>query len=289
LNRGIYSTSFGFTDNELATVQSYLGSDAIADITKDLWLDAYVEHLAGLMRQLEQDCLVGTGTSGGQNNIVGFLSGLGTSGTYGGATFNSSTNVGLQASVQASVGNVTRANVRQMFANIKQASGWNPDYMECSPLTAIYLNGIGDDQIRYFNVADREIFNTSAQVPMQGLDSVTSLLGVPLVENSAWGLNSSSSPAASADGYVIFGARDKTQFDILPYDPAQDAFLSAIHEGISKADNQAAEPVGLPVRSWAQAKTAASKVVTLDIELQFEILAPNRFGLMTGVTGFTKS
>lgn len=289
LNRGIYSTSFGFTDSELATVESYLGSDAVADIVRDLWGEAYVEHLAGLMRQLELDCLVGSGTAGGQQNIVGFLSILGTSGSYGGATFNGSTNPGLVATVQSAVGNVTRADIRQMFANIKQASGWNPDYIECSPLTATYLNGIGDDQIRYFTAGDREIFQTDAQVPMKAMDTVTSILGVPLVENTAWGVNSSSSPGANADGYVIFGARDKTLFDVLAYTPAQDAFLSEIKEGISKADNQPAQPVGLPVRTWAQAKTAASKIVTMDIELQFAVLAPNRFGVMSGVTGFSKS
>lgn len=287
LNRGIYSTSFGFTDDELATVESYLGSDAIADIVRDLWGEAYTEHLAGLMRQLELDALVGTGTASGVPNLVGFLNILAASGTYGGATFGGSTNPGLIATVQSSVGSVTRADIRQMFANIKQKSGWNPDYIECSPLTATYLNGIGDNQIRYFNVADRELFNTSAQVPMKGLDSVTSVLGVPLVENTAWGVNASNSPGANADGYVIFGARDKTLFDILTYTKAQDAFLSEIREGISKADNQDAMPVGLPVRCWAQGKTAASKIVNMDIAVGFALLAPNRFGLMSGVTGFT--
>jgi hypothetical protein len=286
LNRGIYSTTFGFTDSERATVESYLGTDAAADIIKDLFRDAYLEHLAALMRQIELDALVGTGTANGQNNIVGFLSALATSGTYAGQTFGGATNPGLISNIQASVGNVTRADIRNMFAQIKQATGYNPDYIMASPLTATYLNGIGDNQIRYFSDGDRDIFRTSAQVPMSG-NSVTSILGIPVFENTAWGASTASSVAANADGYVLFGQRNKSLFDVLTYIPAQDALLSQIREGQSAADNQAPEGVGLPVRCWAQAKTAASIVINMDIELQMAVLAPNAFGLMTGVTGFT--
>lgn len=299
LNRGIYSSSFGFTDDELAQVQSYVGTDDIADVVRDLWAEAYTERLAGITRQLEIDSLIGTGSTPGWNNgaaganvpnIQGFVNILASSGSYAGQTFSPTVNPGLSSTVMnigtLSSGNVSRAQIRQMFAYIKQATGFNPDYMECSPLTATFVNGIGDNQIRYFNVSDREIFNTSAQ-NVQADDSVTSVLGIPLVENTAWGLSSASSPAASADGYILFGARDKTFYDILPYDDAQDALLSQILELTSKADNGVAMKVGIPVRTWAQAKTAASKILNMDVSVQMEVLAPNRFGLMTGVTGFT--
>lgn len=287
LNRGIYSASFGFTDDERATVESYLGTDAAADIIKDLFQDAYLEHLAALMRKIEIDMLVGTGTASGQNNIVGFLSALGTSGTYGGQSFGGATNPGLISNLQTGVGNVTRAEIRTMFAQIKQATGHNPDYIMASPLTATYLNGIGDQQIRYFNTGKRELMQTSAQDPMT-LESVTSILGVPVFENTAWGSSTGSSLAANADGYVLFGHRNKSLLDILTYNKAQDAFLADIRSGLS-ADGQGSMPVGLPVRCWAQAKTAASIVVNMDISVGMAVLAPNNFGLMTGVTGFTSS
>ena len=57
--------------------------------------------------------------------------------------------------------------------------------------------------------------------------------------------------------------------------------LSSNGDGFSDA--------GLPVRCWAQAKTAASIVVNMDISVQMAVLAPNAFGLMTGVTGFSTS
>ena len=301
LNRGIYSTSFGFTDDELATVESYLGTDAVADVVRDLWGSAYTEHLAGIMRQIEIDSLIGTGTTTGSSNgspvsnvsnIVGFLNVLKTSGTYGGVTFGPGTNPGFQATVMdigtLSSGNVSRAQIRTMFAGVK-LSGFNPDYIMSSPLTATFLNGIGDNQIRYFNVADRELFNTTAQPLVNPAlnNNVTQILGVPLIENSAWGTNSTTNPGANADGYVLFGAREKSLYDVLTYDKAQDAFLSEIREGLSKADNAPASPVGLPVRCWAQSKTAASKVVNMDISVGMGVLAPNRFGIMSNVTGFT--
>ena len=290
LNRGIYSTQFGFTDDELAEVESYLGTDAIADVVRDLWGSAYVEHLAGLSRQFEIDSLIGAGTTTGSSggspvagvaNITGYAGFLATSGTYGGASFGGSTNPGLISSVTLGVGNVTRALIRQKFAAIKQATGFNPDYIEASPLTATYLNGIGDDQIRFpMDQSNRELMNMPAQSSMTGFNSVTSILGVPVIENTAWGVNSVSSPAASADGYVLFGAKDKTLYDILTYDRAQDALLNEIREATSKADNQPAMPVGVPVRCWAYAKTAASKIVVMDVSLGMVCLAPNRFGLM---------
>ena len=72
------------------------------------------------------------------------------------------------------------------------------------------------------------------------------------------------------------------------YTKAQDAFLAEMREGLG-ADNDGETPTGLPVRCWAQGKTAASIVVNMDIELGHAILAPNAFGLMEGVTGFTAS
>jgi hypothetical protein len=299
LNRGIYSTTFGFTDDELAIVESYLGNDAISDVVRDLWGSAYTETLSAITRQMELDTLIGTGSTTGSNNgspvsnvpnIAGYLSFLGASGTYGGQSFGGSSNPGMQSVVvnvtSVNSGNVTRALIRQQFAKMKQATGFNPEYIECSTMTSTYLNGIGDNQIRYYNTGDRELFNTVAQNPMSD-DSVTSILGVPVVENTAWGVSSVSSPGANADGYVLFGAKDKTQYDILTYEPAQDAFLSAIYEAQSKADNAPAQKIGIPVRTWAFGKTSASKIVTMDVSLQMCVLAPNRYGLFTGITGFT--
>ena len=187
LNRGIYSASFGFTDSERATVESYLGSDAASDMVKDLFQDAYLEHLAALMRAIELDLLTGTGTANGCNNIVGFAAALGTSGTYAGQTYSSSVNPGMVSNVTTSVGNITRALVRQKFAAIRQATGSYPDYVECSPLTATYLNGISDSQIRFPNdVLEREIMNQGVKNSRLGTSS-SSILGRPILENTAWG------------------------------------------------------------------------------------------------------
>src|SRR5271166_4912409 len=62
LNRGIYSNTWGFTDMELATVASYNGTDAAADIIKNRLMDAYLEGLAAISRKIELDLLVGTGS-----------------------------------------------------------------------------------------------------------------------------------------------------------------------------------------------------------------------------------
>jgi len=289
LNRGIVSASFGFTDDELATVQSYLGTDAISEAVRDLFGEAYTEHLSALMRQLEVDSLTGTGTATAQgggtvNSIVGFITAL-TSSSYGGEAIAS--NPGLAATVNpcGNGGLITREQLRIQFAEMKQKTGHNPQFIMASPLTCTYLNVIGDSQIRYpARESNLELMQQNRPgVPMH--DSITSVFGVPVFENTAWGMsNGVQSNAANADGYVLFGNWDKFKYDILTYTVAQDAMLSAIKEGLS-IDPEEVEPVGVPVRCWAQAKTAASIVVNMDLAIGLQITEPNSFGLITGVVG----
>src|ERR1019366_3688008 len=145
LNRGIYSNTFGFTDQELATVASYAGTDAAADMIKERLKDAYLEGLSAISRKIELDCLTGTGTqndpsSNPQNCIVGLLGALKTAGSYGGQALVS--NAGLVSNVQTGVGNITRADIDLIFAQIQQATGSSPTFIMASPKTCTYLKGI---------------------------------------------------------------------------------------------------------------------------------------------------
>lgn len=295
LSRGIYSNTFGFTDRELATVSSYLGTDAAADLIKMRLQKAYLESLSALARKIELDLLVGTGTandpsSNPQNSIVGFLGALKSSGTYAGQTFGGSTNPGLISNLQTSVGSVTRADMDLMFASIAQATGSAPTFIMASPKTCTYLKGIADSQIRYEvigdSVAKREL---SLRQPLETMGpSIMSYNGVPIYQNSAWGASTNSSLAANADGYVLFGQERHLLLDVLPYGKAPDALLSEMRGALS-SNGDGFTNAGLPIRCWAQAKTGASLVVTMDVELQMAVLKPNAFGLMTGVTGFSSS
>jgi hypothetical protein len=292
LQRGILSTTWGFTDSELAQLRSYVTTDAAADIIKMRLQDAYLEALSTHVRTIELQLLTGTGSGldpqgNSQNAIVGFLSALATSGTYAGQTFNNTTNPGLVSNIiTPSGGNVTRAYVRQMFAKIEQATGSNPTFIMASPLTVTYLQGIADNQIRYFGAgASQEILSTTN--PNQTMTpSACTIFGVPVYANSAWGASTASSLAANADGYIIFGQERYIKLDCLNYGPAPDALMSEVRSGLS-SNGQGFDQVGVPVRCWAQAKTAASLVINMDSELAFTITKPNAFGVMNGVTGFT--
>jgi len=296
LSRGIYSNTWGFTDQELATVASYAGTDAAADMIKDRLRDAYLEGLSAISRKIELDLLVGTGTANdpsgnAQNTIVGFLSALATSGTYAGQTFGGSTNPGLISNLQTAVGAVTRNKMDLMFASIAQATGSAPTFIMASPKTCTYLKGIADDQIRYMAVGQsvpaREIGGLSSPLQTMG-PSIMSYDGVPIYQNSAWGASTNSSLAANADGYILFGQERHLLLDVLPYGPAPDALLSGMRSSLSSNGNGFSNS-GLPVRCWAQAKTSASLVVTMDLQVQMAVLKPNAFGLMSGVTSFTAS
>ena len=118
--------------------------------------------------------------------------------------------------------------------------------------------------------------------------SMMSYNGVPIYANSAWGATTASSVAANADGYIVFGQSKHMKIDYLPYGQAPDAMLSQMRSSLS-SNGESFSDAGLAVRCWAQAKTAASVVINMDLEAAFAITKPNAFGLMAGITGFKYS
>lgn len=288
LTRGIYRSSFGFTHTELATVASYMTSpEIVADFIKERLRDAYLEGLAKLANKIEQDMLVGTGTAtspllASVSNVVGLLNALKTSGTYASQTVGGS-NTGLVANVQTGVGNITRSILDLAFSEIEQNTGTVPDFIMCSPSTARFIKGISDDQVRYeqpFMGRDQRELSLG-QAPMSMGPSVMSYNGVPVFQNSAW-------YQAGGDGYVILGRLQDLELNHLPYGAWGDAVTDREQQAVS-SNGQLMSPVGPQCKVYALAKTGSSVKFAIECEVQLKVKAPNRFALITGVTGFTKS
>jgi hypothetical protein len=286
LNRGIYRSSFGFTHTELATVASYMTTPEIAaDLIRDRLKDAYLEALAKLANKIEQDMLTGTGTatsplSASVNNIVGLLNALKASGTYAGQTLGGA-NTGLVANVQSGVGNVTRAVLDLAFAQIEQNTGTTPDFIMCSPSTARYIKGIGDTQVRFPQEVMQRELNQISSAPTSMGNSVVSYNGVPVFQNSAW-------YQAGGDGYVVIGRFQDLGINHLRYSSWGDA-VSDREETTISSNGQEMRRVGPSCKVYSLAKTGSSVKFAVETELQMKVKAPNRFALLTGVTGFATS
>lgn len=287
LNRGIYRSSFAFSHTELATVASYMTRpEIVADFIKARLQDAYIEGLAKLANKIEQDMLTGTGSatsplSNPVQNVVGLLSALKTSGNY--ASQSLASNPGLVANLQTGVGNVTRAVLDKAFSDIEQNSGTSPDFIMCSPSTARFIKGIGDTQIRYnqpqMGDVQREL---SLGAPPSSMGpSVISYNGVPVFQNSAWF-------QAGGDGYVVLGRLRDLELNFLPYAAWGDAVSDSEQMGIS-SNGQDFQAVGPQCKVYSVAKTGSSVKFAIECELQMKVKAPNRFALLTGVTGFATS
>lgn len=287
LSRGIYRSSFGFTHTELATVASYMTNpEIVADFIKDRLKDAYLESLAKLANKIEQDMLVGTGTttsplSASVNNVVGLLSALKTTGSYAGQTLSG--NAGLVANVQSAVGNISRPILDLAFSEIEQTTGTVPDFIMCSPATARFIKGISDTQVRY-NEPQMAGFARElglGMAPQSMGQSVMSYNGVPVFQNSAW-------YQAGGDGYVVLGRLQDLSLNHLPYAAWGDAVTDR-EQGAVSSNGQAMSQVGPQCKVYALAKTGSSVKFAIECEVQLQVKAPNRFALITGVTGFTAS
>ena len=285
LSRGIYRSSFGFTHTELATVASYMTNpEIVADFIKERLQEAYIEGLAKLANKIEQDMLVGTGSatsplSATVNNVVGLLSALKTSGSYGGQALSG--NPGLVANVQSSVGNITRPIMDLAFSEIEQNTGTSPDFIMCSPSTARFLKGIGDSQIRYMDTTQSQRELSLGRAPSSLGPSVISYNGVPVFQNSAW-------YQAGGDGYIVMGRLQDLELNYLPYGQWGDAVTDRQEAGVS-SNGQEFSRVGPECKVYALAKTGSSVKFAIECEVQLKVKAPNRFALLSGVTGFTAS
>ncbi len=285
LNRGIYASSFGLTETELAVTAS-MRPEYAADLIVNQLAEQYNSHLAKLFNRMEQDCLVGTGTgtsaaSASVNNIVGFQNALKTSGIY--ASLDVGTYTNLKANLQTGVGTLTAAMLDKAFSDILQASGTVPDFIMCSPATHSFVKKLTDTNVRFLSPELVRQVSGLARAPSDMGENVLSYNNVPIFPNSAW--YQASANANNGDGYMLFGRFEDLELDVLPWlTNAGSAVTERSVEG-QAGNGERVDRIPVPVKLYSPAKTGDSYKFTMVVEAQLKVKRPNAFAFITGITG----
>ena len=287
LNRAIVRNGFSISHTELAQVAS-LQPDIAANIVIERLKRAWLNNMAATARIVELQLLAGTGTATSNSTgnsvqgLVGLMSIFNTVldpsqyPSYAGK--NVAGYSGLQPTVVNEFGaTLTQHMLDELIASIQTASGsFRPDFLMCSPKTAVQIKAIGD---QYFRLnANSE----NAKLPWQlGLRDVATpdapvvqYNGIPVIQNSAWG--------GAYDGYIVTGQMENLVLDILPYQNWGDTISEENKEGIEGFGGML-DQVGLPFFTWPYAKTASTVSFVQELEFQLKIEAPNRFGLLFNI------
>ena len=287
LNRAIVRNGFSISHTELAQVAS-LQPGIAANIVIERLKRAWLNNMAATARIVELQLLSGTGTATSNSTgnsvqgLVGLMSIFNTVldpsqyPSYAGK--NVAGYSGLQPTVVNEFGaTLTQHMLDELIASIQTAAGsFRPDFLMCSPKTAVQIKAIGD---QYFRLnANSE----NAKLPWQlGLRDVATpdapvvqYNGIPVIQNSAWG--------GAYDGYIVTGQMENLVLDILPYQNWGDTISEENKEGIEGFGGML-DQVGLPFFTWPYAKTASTVSFVQELEFQLKIEAPNRFGLLFNI------
>jgi hypothetical protein len=289
LNRAIVRNGFSISHTELAQVAS-LQPGIAANIVIERLKRAWLNNMAATARIVELQLLAGTGvaTSNSTGNsvqgLVGLMAIFNTVLDPSGYPAYAGKNVAGYSGLTPTVANESGATLTghmldELIASIQTAAGsFKPDFLMCSPKTAVQIKAIGD---QYFRLNSQP---GDQRLPWQlGLRDVPTpdapvvqYNGIPVIQNSAWGGSS------GYDGYIVTGMMENLVIDVLPYANWGDTISEEDKEGLEGFAGML-DSVGLPFFTWPYAKTASTVSFVQELEFQLKIEAPNRFGLIFNI------
>lgn len=286
LNRAIIRNGFSISHTELAQVAS-LRPGVAADIVIERLKRSWLNNMAAAARIVELQLLAGDGTatSNSTGNPVQGLVGLmgifspvinGGVGSYAGK--NVSGYAGLQPFVTNPSGALTGHMIDLLIAGIQsQAGSFKPDFLMCNPKTAVAVKAIGDGSFRLNSQPQdqRLPWHLGLRDVASPDEPVVYYNGIPVVQNSAW--------TSSYDGYLVTGMMKNLVVDVLPYQNWGDTISEVDKEGLEGFGGMLNQ-LGLPFFTWPYAKTGSTVSFLQELEFQLKIEAPNRFGLLHGIT-----
>lgn len=289
LNRAIVRNGFSISHTELAQVAS-LQPGIAANIVIERLKRAWLNNMAATARIVELQLLEGTGTgiSNSTGNTVQTLVGLMSifnlvldpSGfpTYAGKSPVGYS--GLLPTVQNEGGaTLTGHMLDELIATIQENAGsFKPDFLMCSPKTAVQVKAIGDQYFRLNSQGPNGVlpWNLGLRDTATPDAPVVQYNGIPVVQNSAWG------GSGGYDGYIVTGMMENLVLNFLPYQNWGDTISEEDKEGLEGFAGML-DRVGLPFYTWPYAKTASTVSFVQELEFQLKIEAPNRFGLIFNI------
>lgn len=302
LNRAILRFGFSFSHTDLAVVDS-ISPEVTADLTIERLATAYRHGMSSAGRLLEIKCAIGTGSEtsnadgttscGGIVGIIpallsnvsgsaldGYYAGIWTDMTHGEPSMRPNIKNLSSSAPGTNDGTLTLKAVRQLLAQVQDASGSNVvrfDVWMCSPNTEIAVLALGDDSIRLWSMEQAAAYKIGARSTPSSFAPRCSLEGIPVISNSAWG-----SSGANLDGYLVGFRFIDMNLQVLNYKSWFDSVRNAKLQG-SQVASDVTRPLDLPFYSYTLQKSGASVKVVGELELQLQILALNRVGLIYNI------
>ena len=285
LSRCIVRNGFSISHTELAEVAS-LRPDIAADIVIERLRRAWINNMAATARFVELQLLIGNGaavsnsTAAAVNALVGLFGVFfPVAGAYAGKPVAGYS--GLQPVVTNELGaTLTSKMIDETIAQLQQNAGsFRPDFLMCSPKTAVQIKAIGDSFVR-LNADNRDPSKAAPyalglrDVPTTNTPVVT-YDGIPVIQNSAWG-------GDGYDGYIVVGVMEDLSINFLPYANWEDTISEEDKAGV-EGFGGLIDKVGLPFFTWPYAKTASTVSFVQELEFQLKIARPNRLGLIYNI------
>ena len=262
LNWGLYRAPFQVTQLALdaaATSRSPEGN-------LDRWLDNMKSASAALASLINRDSYTGTGTSGGNPNIVGLDAAIGSlSNTYATVDRSIGGNAFWRPGVVSDPGILTAITFQQIRSDMRkifEACGTNPDVAMCSPAVFEAIGALFDATKR----SVREI-NTNA-------GAVTLQMGFEALECDGMFFVKDKDATANT---IFYLNTENVEYDVLP-----STLISAIPQQILEA-NDGFNAIPLRFIYEMLAKTGQSEKAAVRCTPQLKVKRPNSCGVRRNV------
>jgi hypothetical protein len=293
LNRLQYRSSFSISTHELRVVRSLNPSITSNGVVNRLMM-AWMEHQAALGRFLEKKIIYGTGTTTSRatgascSDVVGLVTALNPATlSYAGQT--KASYLGLQPTVVNVGGALSQTHFSKAFASLNSATGGIvPDFIIANPETcATAIQPIADTNVRQVAVYGTEApYKLGPSEFATSQRPIMSVNGIPVFQFSSMAngvTDTFGAPPVDLDGYIIAGRWQDLSWDYLPDQLWGDAV--AEHQDSALAGYAGEfDRLGIPVLSYARAKTGASVKFAMEGEGGLKLQGLNRFIFMYGAT-----
>lgn len=261
---GQYQSSFKLTNKEMNAAFSSMGNAAeLEKILEERMFGA----IATIASKINQDCISGTGTSGGNPTIYGLLTALLDSGTYAG--LDPATYTTWVGNVQAN-GGIARPLTLDLLATAEQAqfiaSGKTPDALVTTPGVKKKYEGL-------FNAIQR--VNAGAGGPITRLDASSEDLfwrGRPVIRDKDM-----------TAGYLLGVDFDGIELAVMPWAPVPDGVPQTMRQLVS-SNGEDSKLLSAMVNIYPLGRTGSAVKFAAEIYCQLRVKRRNGHFLVKDIS-----
>lgn len=261
---GQYRAPFQISNLELnAAAENVANATALEDI----FAERVIGKAAKLLSQINKDIYSGTGTSGGNPNIIGLDNALITSGSYANIPIAS---YATWASTVSANGGIARslslALLASTEASLFTASGFSPDFLLGDPTIHAKYEGL-------FETVRRTMDDGSRDVPAyRGSTNQLFWRGRPVVRDK---------DATASRIYLL--NRDEIALRVLPFRGVPDGVPVQQRE-LESSNGKDSMATGIPVHIYPLGRTGSGVKFVVEMYVQLQVRRPNAHAVLADIS-----